>query len=63
MSRRLPAGNGVVGHDERDDPDRVLCGGVLVVAEHAVMRLNLVMVELRDYPKMRCLMLERTPLV
>ncbi len=28
-----------------------------------VMRLNLVMVELRDYPKMRCLMLERTPLV
>ena len=32
MSRRLPAGNGVVGHDERDDPDRVLCGGVLVIA-------------------------------
>ena len=28
-----------------------------------VMRLNLVMVELRDYPKMRCLMLERTPIV
>lgn len=30
MSRRLPAGNGAVGHDERDDPGRVLCGGALV---------------------------------
>ena len=30
MSRRLPAGNGVVGHDERDDPGRVLVGGALV---------------------------------
>ena len=30
MSRRLPAGNRVVGHDERDDPDRMLCGGALV---------------------------------
>lgn len=30
MSRRLPAGNRVVGHDERDDPGRVLCGGALV---------------------------------
>lgn len=28
-----------------------------------VRRLNLVVVELRDYPKMRCLMLERTLLV
>ena len=32
MSRRLPDGNGVVGHDERDDPDRALCGGVHVIA-------------------------------
>lgn len=30
MSRRLPAGNRAVGHDERDDPGRVLCGGTLV---------------------------------
>ena len=30
MSRRLPAGNRVVGHNERDDPGRVLCGGTLV---------------------------------
>ena len=30
MSRRLPAGNRVVGHDERDDPGRVLCRGPLV---------------------------------
>ena len=30
MSRRLPAGNRVVGHDERDDPGRVLCGSALV---------------------------------
>lgn len=30
MSRRLPAGNRVVGHDERDDPCRVLRCGALV---------------------------------
>ena len=30
MSRRLPAGNRVVGRDERDDSDRVLRGGALV---------------------------------
>ena len=30
MSRRLPAGNRVVGRDERDDPGRVPCGGALV---------------------------------
>lgn len=29
MSRRLPADNGVVGQDERDDPGRVLRGGAL----------------------------------
>ena len=29
MSRRLPAGNGVVGHDGRDDPGRALGGGAL----------------------------------
>ena len=30
MSRRLPAGNRAVGHDERDGPSRVLRGGALV---------------------------------
>ena len=30
MSRRLPAGNRVVGNDERDDPGRVLGCGALV---------------------------------
>ncbi len=32
MSRRPPAGNGVVGHDERDDPGRVPGGGALAGA-------------------------------
>lgn len=36
MSRRLPAGNEIVGHDKRDDPGRVLGGGALVGARGRV---------------------------
>lgn len=36
MSRRLPAGNGVVGHDGRDDPGRALGGGARAGGEPAL---------------------------
>lgn len=39
MSRRLPAGNGVVGHDGRDDPGRALGGGALA-GVHGRVRLG-----------------------